>query len=329
LRRGTEAASAEVSETQANLRNVQVGLLAEVAANYFSLRGAQERKRLLEEQRTLLARSLEITRKRVDAGRGSQLDIARAEAFVKETEAALPPAEREESEHLHRLAVLLGDTPGLFAVTSAPTHSAPVTREIAIGQPADLLRRRPDIAAAERQLAKATALIGVRTAEMFPEVSVSGFIRFIGGEGVSLGSAASRAWSFAPSATWHFLNLGKLNASRRAAQFQAEGTLANYEQTLLRALEDVENSLARYRAAEDRLRSLNERQAAAERALRIAQTQYQAGAISALESIDAERTAIDAARETIAAATEHRLAVVAINKALGGGWEDQSLFAAK
>lgn len=329
LRRGTEAASAEVGEAQAQLRDVQVGLLAEVAANYFSLRGVQQRKALLEHQRSLLARSLETTQKRVEAGRGTQLDTARAEAFLKETEAALPVTEREESEHLHRLAVLLGETPGAFTVDAAATASKAVAQEIAIGSPGDLLRRRADIAAAERQLAKSTALIGVRTAEMFPEISVSGFIRFVGGDGVSVGSTASRAWSMAPSATWHFLNLGRLNASRRAARSQAEGTLANYEQTILRALEDVENSLARYRAAEERLRLLAQRQAAAERALRIAKTQYDGGLISALEAIEAERTAVEAARETIAAATEHRLAVVSINKALGGGWEDKSLFATK
>jgi multidrug efflux system outer membrane protein len=329
LRRGAEAAAAEVGSAEAQLRNVQVALLAEVAANYFSLRGAQQTKGLLEQQRALLRRSLETTQKRVAAGRGSQLDAARAEAFLKETEAALPLAEREEREHLHRLAVLLGEEPGSFAVASATSNGAVTVREIAVGSPAELLSRRPDLAAAERQLAAATAMVGVRTAEMFPEISISGFIRFIGGEGVSVGSAASQAWGIAPTASWHLLSLGRLNAARRASQFRAEGALAAYDQAALQALEDVENALVRYRVADERWALLGQRQMAAERALRIAQAQYEAGAISALEAIDAERTAVAAARETVRAATEHRLAVVVLNKALGGGWEDQALFAAK
>jgi multidrug efflux system outer membrane protein len=269
---------------------------------------------------------LDTTQTRVAAGRGSQLDVARAEALLKETEAALPVAQREQGEYLHRLAVLLGAEPGSFAVTPLAKVASPVSRGIAIGTPADLLRRRPDVAAAERHLAAATALIGLRTAEMFPEVSISGFIRFIGGEGVSFGSAASQAWGIAPTATWHVLSLGRLNAARRASHFRANAALAFYERSVLQALEDVENALIRYRAAEERLRLLAERQLAAERALRIAQSQYEAGAINSLEAMDAERTALAAARESVAAVTEHRLAVVAINKALGGGWEDTVTF---
>jgi len=329
LRRSAEAAGAEVGVADAQLRDVQVALLAEVAANYFGLEGARESTALLRRQSELLQRSLETTRRRVAAGRGSQLDVARAEALLKETESALPLAEREEGEHLHRLAVLLGEQPGSFQLATAPERSAPLIRTLAIGTPADLLRRRPDIAAAERQLAAATARVGIRTAEMFPEVSVSGFIRLIGADGVNLGSAAGQAWAVAPTASWHLLSLGRLNALRQASQFEAEGTLAFYGQTVRRAFEDVENALVRYRAADERLRLLVERQAAAERGLRIARAQYEAGAINSLEATDAERTALAAERETVAAATEHRLAVTALYKSLGGGWEDEPLFTSK
>jgi multidrug efflux system outer membrane protein len=329
LRRSTEAAGAEVGVADAQLRDVQVALLAEVAANYFGLEGAREAADLLGRQTELLRRSLETTRHRVAAGRGTPLDVARAEALLKETESALPSAEREEHQYLHRLAVLLGEQPGALEVTPALKPAETASRLLAIGAPADLLRRRPDIAAAERQLAAATARIGIRTAEMFPEVSVSGFIRLLGADGVDLGSAASQAWGVAPSASWHLLSLGRLNALRQASRFDAEGALASYEQTVLRALEDVENALVRYRTAEESLRLLGERQAAAERGLQIAHAQYEAGAIGSLEATDAERTALAAERETVDAATEHRLAVVALYKALGGGWEDERLFTSK
>ena len=160
---------------------------------------------------------------------------------------------------------------------------------------------------------------------MFPEVSISGFVRLIGGDNLSLGSTASQAWGLAPTAAWHVLSLGRLDALRRASQFEAEGMVAFYEQTVLRALEDMENGMLRYRSAEDRLRLLAERQAAAERAWRFARSQSEAGASDSLEANDAERTALAAAREMVSAATEHRLAVVALYKALGGGWGEHLL----
>ncbi len=327
LRHSAAVATAEVGIANAQLRDVQVALLAEVAANYFSLQGARQAADLLRQQKRLLERSLETTRQRVALGRGSALDAARAEALLKETESALPLVEREEREHLHRLAVLVGEQPAGFDIATASRDDAPVIREIAIGTPAELLRRRPDVAAAERQLAAATARVGVRTAEMFPEVSVSGFIRLIGADGVKFGSAASQAWGIAPTASWHLLSLGRLDAVRQASQFEAKGVLAFFEQTVLRALEEMENALVRYRTADERLRLLAERQSVAERALRIAQAQYEAGAINSLEATDAERTALTAARETVAAATEQQLAVVALYKALGGGWNDTQLMA--
>lgn len=325
LRNSAKAATAGVSAADAQLRDVQVALLAEVAANYFSLQGAREAVALLNRQTTLLEQSLKTTGHRVAEGRGTPVDTARAEALLKETEALLPLALREEGEALHRLAVLLGDQPGAFRVVAKPREIPLSVRELAVGTPADLLRRRPDIAAAERHLAAVTARVGVRTAEMFPEVSVSGFIRLIGGDNLSLGSTASQAWGLAPTAAWHVLSIGRLNALRRASQFEAEGVFAYYEQTVLRALEDMENGMLRYRVAEDRLRILSERQAAAERAWQVARTQYEAGVIDSLEVNDAERTGLEAAREMVTASTEHRLAVVALYKALGGGWAEQTL----
>lgn len=270
LRRSAEAAGAEVGVADAQLRDVQVALLAEVAANYFGLEGARESTALLRRQKELLQRSLETTRRRVAAGRGSQLDVARAEALLKETESALPLAEREEGEHLHRLAVLLGEQPGTFQLATASKRRSASMQTLAIGSPADLLRRRPDIAEAEQQLAAATARVGIRTAEMFPEVSVSGFIRLIGADGVDLGSAASRAWGVAPAVSWNLFSLGRRNALRQAADFESKGALAAYEQAVLQALEDAGNALIRYRTADERLRLLGERQVAAERGRNVA-----------------------------------------------------------
>ncbi len=327
-RRSAEAALAEVGVATAQLRDVQVALLGEVAANYFALQGARETIGVLRQQSELLRNSMTLTQQRVTAGRGSRLDTARAEALLKETEAALPLAQREEQEILHRLSVLLGEQPGSLQVASVAASGAGI-KQVAIGTPADLLRRRPDVAAAERRLAAATAQVGVRTAEMFPEVSVRGFIRLIGADGVRLGSSASQAWAAAPAATWHVLSLGRLSALRQGSQFQAKGALAIYERTVLQALEDVENALVRYRTADERLTLLVDRQRAAEDGLRIGQDQYRAGSIGSLEYIDAQRIALAARRETVGAKTEHRLAVVAVYKALGGGWDYEQLWATK
>lgn len=318
-RRRAEAASAELVMADATLRDVQVALLGEVAANYFSLRSAEQAIRLVDGQLATLRESHGLTETRRAAGRGTELDTARTEALLRETESLKPGLVRTAAEHRHRLAVLVGMNPGdlqLSAATVSPIHD----HAVRIGQPADLLRRRPDIQRAERALAAATAHIGVSTAAFFPEVSVQGFLGFVGLSRGELGDAGSQSWSVAPSIRWRLLDYGRLHAQLTASRARTDGALAAYEQTVLRALEETENAFVRYGAAVTQTESLLARQRAAERARDLAVQQYDAGRADPLVRLDAQRTALAAARDVVAAETERNLAIVAVYQALGGGW---------
>lgn len=318
-RRAHEAARAELEATAAVLRGTQVAVLAEVAASYFSLRGTEESLALVSAQVAALQTSHALTARRLEAGRGTELDTARTESLLRETESLLPVLERDAALQRHRLAVLLGESPGAFTVP-APREpaTAPATLTVAIGSPADLLRRRPDIQAAERTLAAATARVGVSTAALFPEVSLRGVFRFVGLNASDLGEAGTRSWAVAPTLQWRLLDYGQLRARLAASRARADGALAAYEATVLRALEDTENALTRYRAALARTDLLESRHAAAHRALGLAQRQEEAGATDSLARLDAERTALGAGRDALAARTERHLALVALYKALGG-----------
>lgn len=318
-RRRVEAANAELDIAGASLRDTHVALLAEVAANYFALRNTENAIALVTRQLSALRESHGITQRRLDAGRGTPLDTLRAEALLRETEAILPDLHRAAHGHRHRLAVLVGVTPGELTLAAAPSVSAEM-EPVRIGSPAELLRRRPDIQRAERALAVTTAQIGVSTAALFPEVSIQGFFRFVGLSRDGLGDAGTRSWGVAPTVRWRLFDYGRLHAQLRASQARADGALANYERTVLQALEETENALARYAAAQARTESLAARRRAAERARTLANQQYESGSADPLARLDAERTALDAERDLIAADSERRLALIAIYKALGGGW---------
>jgi multidrug efflux system outer membrane protein len=227
---------------------------------------------------------------------------------------------RSASGHRHRLAVLVGVRPGELTIPPPTTLPSPAFAPVRIGSPADLLRRRPDVQRAERALATVTAHIGVRTAALFPEVSVQGFLQFVGLSSGDLGESGTRSWTVAPTIRWRLFDYGRLRAQLQAAEARADGVLAGYERTVLRALEDTENALARYRAAITRTETIVLRHAAAERARTLANRQYEAGGADPLARFDAERTALAAERDVIAANTERNLALIAVYKALGGGW---------
>jgi multidrug efflux system outer membrane protein len=200
---------------------------------------------------------------------------------------------------------------------------------VAIGDPADLLRRRPDIRAAERSLAAATARVGVATADLFPRLSLQGFVGFITGDVDELGKSASEAWSVSPSRCGAAFALGSGRARLHAAEAGADIALAAYEQTVLRALEETENSLVAYTQSLERLNALLRQTAASRRAAELARVRYREGASDFLRLLDAERTVLEAEDAVAVAQTQVNTAVVAIYKALGGGWEAAPAIAAR
>jgi multidrug efflux system outer membrane protein len=320
VRRSVEAAGADADAAVAGLRDAQVVVAAEVARNYVELRGAQKRLRVARANLGLQQETLELTRVRLELGRGSELDVASAAARFAATEATIPPLVAEETIAANRLAVLLGERPGALAAELGFREIAPHLTTIAVDSPAALLQRRPDIRAAERDLAAATARIGVAKADLFPRLSLSGFIGFVAGDADELGEATSRAWSLSPVLSWAGFDRGTY-ARIAAAEARTAAALASYELTVLRALEETENAFATYGAQRQRLESVVDQATASRTAAELARVQYREGALDFLRLLDAERTLLQAEDEVAAAETSLNSAVVLIYKALGGGWE--------
>lgn len=323
VRRGVEAAGAEAGAAQADLRDAQVTVAAEVARNYLELRGAQARLKVANRNLETQRETLRLTKVRFDAGAGSPIDVASAQARLNATEAAIPGLITAEKRANYRLAVLTGQRPGGLDALLVPrdVDTRPLVTALPIGDAGDLLRRRPDVQAAERRLAAQTAQVGVATADLFPRVSVTGFIGFLSGTSAGFGNGASKAWSVAPSVSWPALDLGSAHARLRAARARDDAALANYDQTVLRALEDLENALVSYRQQQAQLTSLTAQAAASRRAAELARIQYKEGGIDFLVLLDAERTLLAAEDALSVAETGVNTDVVAIYKALGGGWK--------
>lgn len=320
-RRSVEAAHARAASVEASLQDARVSVIAEVARNYFALRSAQARLVVATHNRDLQRETLDLTETLLEAGGATDLDVVRARGQLRATEAALPAIERETEAAELRLAVLTGRDPGSLAIAPAPLLPEPVVEQVAIGRPADLLRRRPDIRAAERALAGETALIGVETADLFPRVDVTGFLGFIAGSAGTLGSGGSAAWFIRPAIRWAALDLGRVRARIAAREARVEAALALYEQTVLRALEETEAALLAYGKQQQRLRRLVEASEAAGEAARLARIRFEEGASDYLAVLDAERSRFSAESEVVVAQTDLHLALVGVYKALGGGWE--------
>jgi multidrug efflux system outer membrane protein len=320
VRRGVEAASADAEAVEAHLRDAQVLVAAEVVRNYLELRGAQKRLAVARQNLGYQRETYELTQVRLELGRGTQLDVASAAASLAATEAEIPLLVAAEAAAANRLAVLLGLRPGALATELAPRDIAPHLTTLAVGTPEDLLRRRPDVRAAERELAAATARIGVAKADLFPRLTLSGFIGFIAGDAGDLIDSQSRAWTATPALSWAGFGSGT-RARVTVAEARTDAALASYEGTVLRALEETENAFVIYGQQRERLTSVMQQAAASREAAELARVQYREGALDFLRLLDAERTLLQAEDALARVEIDLNTAVVLIYKALGGGWK--------
>jgi multidrug efflux system outer membrane protein len=315
------SAKAEADAAQADLRDAQVTIAAEVARAYFQLRGAQARRAVAEENAHTQADTVRLTKVRYDIGPGDPVDVESASARLNATEAVIPALRAAEAQAAYRLAVLLGQRPGVLdaelqAKTAATAPQGPTA--LPIGEASTFLRRRPDVQAAERRLAAQTARTGVATADLFPRVSITGFVGFLSGDVSSLFNSGGQAWSVSPAVSWPGLDFGGAHARLRAQQARGDESLALYDQTVLRAVEDLQNSLTAYRERQAQVFSLSKQVAASRRAADLAHIRYKEGRIDFLRVLDAERTRLDAEDGLTQAQTNANIDVVSIYKALGG-----------
>ncbi len=318
VRHEVAAARAQTQAFVFDLRDVQVSVVAELASNYFQLRGAQWRLAVAERQLGNQRETLRLTQLRRDAGVGEEQDVASAAARVAATEATIPSLQFEVSRATYRVSVLVGVRPGDLNADLSPRAYPPIATALPIGDPGELVQRRPDVRAAERRLAAATEQQGIAVAGLFPRVSVSGFLGFLSGRGSLFFMPESRAWSVSPSLTWSAFDLGRARARVRGSNAAADEALAFFEDTTLRALEETENALANYRAQQSRLIKLNDQARESKRAADIARLRYREGVIDFLSLLDAERTQLQAEDAVAEAESEVYVAVISLYKALGG-----------
>ena len=325
IQRQLEASEAQEAAAEADLQALQVSLIAELVDAYGQLRGTQLREKIALANLKTQQDSRSITETLRDAGVGNELDVVRADARLAAVEATVPQLQAEQARARHRIATLLGQRPDALGVDLSPAQLPAIAKALPIGDPGELLRRRPDIRSAERQLAAATANIGVATADLFPRVSLSGFLGFTAARGSQLGSSAANAWSLGPSITWAAFDLGSVRARLRGAKADAEGALANYEQQVLLALEESANAFSDYGKRQQRMLALMRQSDASRKAADLASVRYREGTVDYLILLDAERERLSAEDAQAQGEVELYHGIVAIYKALGGGWQAQTL----
>jgi multidrug efflux system outer membrane protein len=322
VRRNVEASSDEVDAQEASLRDLGVSLISEVARNYFELRGLQNQLATAKKNADNQTQTLEITRVRLEGGRGTELDTSRATAQLDSTRALIPPLESAIQQSIHRLSILTGQLPGaLTGKLSKPAPLPKIPKTISIGKPAELLRRRPDIRIAERALAAATARIGVATADLFPRVTFVGTIALESSTLSGIGAASSDTYSAGPRISWAALDLGRVYARIKAADARAEASLAEYEQTVLSALEETENALVNYNRERSRRELLASAAKASERAHELAHLRFAEGVADFLTVLDTESRLLQDQDRLAQSETATATALAVLYKALGGGWE--------
>jgi NodT family efflux transporter outer membrane factor (OMF) lipoprotein len=328
-RRAVEAAQAEVEASIESGRGVLVSVLAEVGLSYLDLRGAQKELAVTRENLRLQERTLALTRVRFRSGLASDLDVARAEAQAGNTRAQIPPLEEAEQRAIHRLGVLLGRQPTDLQsqlATAAPIPSLPP--RVPVGLPSDLLRQRPDIRRAEREVAAATARTGAATADLFPKFYLTGAAGLQSVEAGDFMSGGSRFWSLGPSIRWPIFTAGRIRQNIKVQNARQEQAALGYALTVLTSLEEVENGLVAFGKEQEHFKALAESETANRRAVQLADERYRSGLVDFLDVLETQRSLLVVQDEL--ARSERTLGqnLVVLYKALGGGWSGPQTFSA-
>jgi NodT family efflux transporter outer membrane factor (OMF) lipoprotein len=320
-RRSVEAARDTTGAEIWDRRDAQVSLAAEVANTWFALRTAQQRLNVAQAEVSRQQALLGVTQARQQTGFATGLDVAQQETQVTAAAAAVPPFQAQIEAERHALAVLLGETPETLVLPAATDTAAPAP-EIPPGLPSDLLRRRPDIRSAERQLAAATANIGVAVADYYPQLTLTASPSLVSTALSNLLSWGSRNLSLGAGLVWPLFNAGRTRANVGIANEHQQQAMLAYRKTVLTALKDVEDALSQYQADQVRLAALNRSLNAARSAADIARGQYRAGLIPFSTVLTTESALYTAQDQTVQSSAAVNQDLVALYKALGGGWSD-------
>lgn len=321
LRRSVEGAQYGADAAEEDLRNTLLVLIGDVALNYSLARAYQARAALARRAAKSQRESAKLTRSKYDAGMATTADVANAEALAASTEADIPSFEIDAARAVHRLGVLLGKSPS--ALIGQMKNGGLIPRPkmpLPVGVPADVLLTRPDVRRAERQLAQATARIGVAEAARYPSVSLTGNIATEALDINDLARKSSLAWAIGPRLTVPILRAGQLKAVADAARARRDASFANFQSLVLIAMEDVENAIVSLSQQRIRSGKLASAVASYRTAADAARTQFESGSTTYLELLDAQRALYAAEGKLIDSRLATVAAYIALNKSLGGGW---------
>ncbi|MGE3389747.1 MAG: efflux transporter outer membrane subunit [Gammaproteobacteria bacterium] len=322
IRRSIEAAAADLGSLEAVRHDVLTSVLAGVARAYLDLRGNQARIEVAERNVAVQQQTLDLVVLLNREGAATDLDVARARTQLLASQATIPRLQAALTAALNRLTTLTAQTPGALTVRLAPRRPLPsMPAFVAVGAPGDLVRRRPDIRAAERALAGATARIGVATADLFPTVTLLGRAGLGASHLSDLASRGAPFFALGPSITWNLFDREAIYARIRAADSNAEAALVRYQAVVTGALEEVDSALSAYRQERQRRLQLNDALTASREASSLARLRYQEGIEDFLTVLDAERNLLQIEDQLAQSQIALAQALVDIHLALGGGWD--------
>ncbi|HLY07198.1 MAG TPA: efflux transporter outer membrane subunit [Rhizomicrobium sp.] len=322
VRRGIEQAEANTEETSWTMRDAEVSLTAEVANDYFNLRTEQARMAILRDEIARQRDAFQLIGARRRAGFVTQLDVNQQQTLLSNTAAQLPTIEAEARTMEHAISVLIGAPPEGIAKELETTAAFPaITADIAVGLPSDLLRRRPDIRAAERKLAAATAGIGVAVADLYPKFNLVGATAFVGNHLDTLISGNNFATVAFGQISWPVFQGGQIRANIRAKKEETQQAYLAYQQTVLSAMQETEDALTRYAHEMQRQASLRTTVQSAQSSEAIASAQYRAGFVTYVNVLSAQTARLSAEDELAQSRQAAAQDLISLYKALGGGWQ--------
>src|SRR5260221_6712219 len=299
-----------------------ITFLSEVARNYVIVRGLQQELAIVNSNVASQKEFLELTRSKFQGGIATDLDVNQQEAQVASTESSIPTIKAQIKQAMHRLGVLLDCDPESLEAELAPVGPLPVgPPAVPPGLPSDLLRRRPDVQQAERQLAAATANIGVATADLFPKLHLTGSFGWQSTQLKSWFNAPSQMWSFGPSLSWRIFDTGQIWANIHVQNARQQEALIQYRQSILQAFSDVEDALVTYQQEQQRREALRRAVEGNERSVALAKQLNQAGIVDFLTVLTAEQNLFTSQDQLSQSNQAVSTNLVALYKALGGGWE--------
>lgn len=327
IRREVEAATADYQATEEQLNDVMITLYAEIARTYLTIRALQASLVAATGNIESQKQVVDLTEKRFKHGLSTDLDVSQAKRTLALSEAKVPPLKINLSEAINTISVLIGQPPGelndrLDKVQPVPLPEGPVT----VGVPSNLLRQRPDIRKAERQLAAQVARIGVAKGELYPKLSLNGSFNYSAANAGSLFSGGNSAFSFGPSLRWNIFQGGKIKNLIKAEDARTLQALFIYERTVLNALNEVENSMTAYLEQQVQFEAQKRAQASARRSFDLSTSLYKQGLSDFQNVLDAQTALFDTENQVAAARGQTAVNLVAIYKAIGGGWDPEVPF---